>query len=171
MAMFATPQSRDGSIQFGTGLTNRLTATREPFLFGVRLWASICLALFVAFWLELDNPFWAGASAAAVCQPQLGASLRKGWYRMIGTVVGATAIVVLTAWFPQDRIGFLGLLALWVGVCAFAATVLRNFASYSAALAGYTAAIIAADNLGATGGASSDVFMVAVTRASVISRV
>jgi hypothetical protein len=55
--MFATPQSRDGSIQFGTGLTNRLTATREPFLFGVRLWASICLALFVAFWLELDNLF------------------------------------------------------------------------------------------------------------------
>jgi hypothetical protein len=132
MAMFATPQSRDGSIQFGTGLTNRLTATREPVLFGVRLWASICLALFVAFWLELDNPFWAGVSAAVVCQPQLGASLRKGWYRMIGTVVGAMAIVVLTAWFPQDRIGFLGLLALWVGVCAFAATVLRNLASYSA---------------------------------------
>jgi uncharacterized membrane protein YccC len=46
--------------------------------------------------------------------------------------------------------------------------VLRNFASYSAALAGYTAAIIAADNLGATGGASSDVFLLAVTRASEI---
>jgi len=40
---------------------------------------------------------------------------------------------------------------------------------YSAALAGYTAAIIAADNLGATGrAASSDVFLLAVTRASEI---
>ena len=48
-----------------------------PLLFGVRLAASVCLALFVAFWLELDNPFWAGTSAAIVCQPQLGASLRK----------------------------------------------------------------------------------------------
>ena len=76
--------------------------------------------------------------------------------------------MVLTAWFPQDRIAFLGLLALWGGLCAFAATVLRNFASYSAALAGYTAAIIAADTLGATGGASSDVFMLAVARASEI---
>jgi uncharacterized membrane protein YccC len=148
-------QSSASSIPFGKNLTDTLTATREPLLFGVRLWASVCLALFVAFWLELDNPFWAGASAAAVSLPQLGASLRKGWFRMIGTVVGATAIVVLTAWFPQDRVAFLGLLALWIGVCAFAATVLRNFASYSAALAGYTAAIIAADNLGATGGASS----------------
>ncbi|MGB6397974.1 MAG: FUSC family protein [Bradyrhizobium sp.] len=144
-------------------------ATAAPsLLYGLRLWAAVCLALFVAFWLELDNPFWAGTSAAIVCQPQLGASLRKGWFRMIGTVVGATMIVVLTACFPQDRIAFLVLLAFWCGLCAFAATVLRNFASYSAALAGYTAAIIAADNLGATGGASSDVFLLAVTRASEI---
>src|SRR6478736_6464117 len=147
---------------------NALTAAGPPLTFGVRLWASVCLALFVAFWLELDNPFWAGTSAAIVCQPQLGASLRKGWFRMIGTVVGATLIVVLTACFPQDRIAFLVLLAVWCRLCAFAATVLRNFASYSAALAGYTAAIIAADNLGATGGASSDVFLLAVTRASEI---
>jgi uncharacterized membrane protein YccC len=128
----------------------------------------VCLALFVAFWLELDDPFWAGTSAAIVCQLQLGASLRKGWFRMIGTVVGATMIVVLTACFPQDRIAFLVLLALWCGLCAFAATAFRNFASYAAALAGYTAAIIAANNLGATGGASSDVFLLAVTRASEI---
>jgi uncharacterized membrane protein YccC len=75
---------------------------------------------------------------------------------------------VLTSWFPQSRFAFLGLLALWAGLCAFAATTFRDFASYSAALAGYTAVIIAADNLGATGGASPDIFMLAVTRASEI---
>src|SRR5262249_30751857 len=53
-------------------------------LFGLRLWTSVCLALYVAFWLELDNAFWAGTSAAIVCQPHLGASLRKGWFRLIG---------------------------------------------------------------------------------------
>jgi uncharacterized membrane protein YccC len=156
------------SSRFGRNLTDTLTAVGAPLLFGLRLWASVCLALFVAFWLELDNPFWAGTSAAIVCLPQVGASLRKARYRMIGTVVGAVTIVVLTAWFPQDRIGFLLGLALWGGICAFAATVFRNFASYSAALAGYTAAIIAADVLGATGGPSSGVFMDAVTRASEI---
>lgn len=146
----------------------KVAEATPPLLYALRLWAAFCLALFVAFWLELDNPFWAGTSAAIVCQLQLGASLRKGWFRMIGTVVGATMIVVLTACFPQDRIAFLVLLAFWCGICAFAATMFRNFASYSAALAGYTAAIIAADNLGATGGASSDVFLLAVTRASEI---
>jgi uncharacterized membrane protein YccC len=156
------------SPRWGGNLTDALTAAGAPLLFGIRLWASVCLALFVAFSLDLDNPFWAGTTAAIVCQPQLGASLRKGWFRMIGTVVGAIVIVMLTACFPQDPIAFLGLLALWCGVCAFAATVLRNFASYAAALAGYTAAIVAADNLGATGGASSDVFLLAITRASEI---
>ena len=149
-------------------LSDALNGAGPPLLFALRLWASVCLALYVAFWLELDNPFWAGTSAAIVCQPQLGASLRKGWFRMIGTLVGATMIVVLTGCFPQDRVAFLGLLALWGAVCAFGATVFRNFASYAAALAGYTAAIIATETLGATGGPSSEVFMTAVTRASEI---
>lgn len=146
---------------------NRMAAGTVPaLLFGLRLWASVCLALYIAFWLELDSPFWAGTSAAIVCQPQLGAALRKGWFRMIGTLVGAIAIVVLTACFPQDRASFLLGLALWGAACAFVATLVRNFAGYGAALAGYTAAIIASDQLGAIGGVHGDVFMLAVTRAS-----
>src|SRR4051812_28715161 len=103
-----------------------LAKAASPLLFGVRLWAAVCLALFVAFWLELDDPFWAGTSAAIVCQLQLGASLRKGWLRMVGTVVGGISVVVLTACVPQDRIAVLGFLALWGGVWAFAATAFRN---------------------------------------------
>ena len=145
-----------------------LQAAVPALLFGLRLWASVCLALYVAFWLELDTPSWAGTTAAIVCQPHLGASLRKGWFRLIGTVVGAVAIVVLTACFPQNRAAFLVSLALWGAACAFVATVLRNFAAYAAALAGYTAAIIASDQLGATGGLNGQAFMLAVTRASEI---
>jgi len=137
-------------------LTKALRAASPPLLFGVRLWASVCLALYIAFWLELGNPYWAGTSAAIVCQPHLGASLRKGWYRLIGTLVGAVMSVLLTACFPQDRALFLGGVALWGAACAFAATLLRNFASYSAALAGYTVAIVAGDLLGATGGVDAD---------------
>jgi uncharacterized membrane protein YccC len=145
-----------------------LRAAGPPLLFGLRLWASVCLALYVAFWLELDNAFWAGTTAAIVCQPHLGASLRKGWYRLIGTVVGAVAIVVMTASFPQDRAAFFVSLALWGAACAFVATLLRNFSAYSAALAGYTAAIIASDQLGAVGGLNGQAFMLAVFRASEI---
>ncbi len=152
-------------VDYASGV---LQASGPPLLFGLRLWASVCLALYVAFWLELDNAFWAGTTAAIASQPHLGASLRKGWYRMVGTVVGAVAIVVMTACFPQDRAAFLVSLALWGAACALVATLLRNFASYSAALAGYTAAIIASDQLGATGGLNGQAFMLAVDRASEI---
>jgi uncharacterized membrane protein YccC len=151
-----------------TELANAARAAGPPLLFGLRLWASVCLALYVAFWLQLDNAYWAGTSAALVCQPHLGASLRKGWFRMIGTLVGAVAIVVLTAWFPQNRAAFLVGLSLWGAACALVATLLRNFAAYGAALAGYTAAIIASDELGATGGTDGLAFTFAVTRVSEI---
>jgi len=173
--MTSTPLPADGSSLRSnanfemTQLKALLRAAGPPLLFGVRLWASVCLALYVAFWLQLDNAYWAGTSAAIVCQPHLGASLRKGWFRMIGTIVGATVIVLLTACFPQDRLLFLVGLALWGAACALIATILSNFAAYSAALAGYTAAIIASDQLGATGGVNGDAFMLAVTRVSEIS--
>jgi uncharacterized membrane protein YccC len=145
-----------------------LCSAGPALLFGLRLWAAVCLALYIAFWLELDNAYWAGTTAAIVCQPSLGASLRKGSFRMIGTVLGAVAIVVLTACFPQSRVGFLLGLAVWGAICGFIATLLRNFASYAAALAGYTAVILAGDLLGATGGVHGEVFTLAVTRVSEI---
>lgn len=153
---------------FGQLLT-RIPSAVPGLLYGFRLWASVCLALYVAYWLELDNPFWAGTSAAIVCQPQLGASLRKGWFRMVGTIIGAVASVVLVALFPQDRVLFLGAMAVWGAACAFATTVLHNFAAYAAALAGYTVAIVAAELLGNVGGVNANAaFLLAVTRASEI---
>jgi uncharacterized membrane protein YccC len=152
----------------GSRIISAMRSAGPALLFGLRLWASVCLALYVAFWLELDNAYWAGTTAALVCQPQLGASLRKGSFRMVGTLVGAVAIVVLTAWFPQNRLGFLVGLALWGAACGFVATILHNFAAYAAALAGFTAVIIASDELGATGGPNGQAFMLAVFRVSEI---
>src|SRR5215469_9120275 len=115
----AAPLAPEGSFARWTRRSaDALQAAGPALAFGLRLWASVCLALYVAFWLELDTPSWAGATAAIVCQPHLGASLRKGWYRLIGTVVGAVAIVVMTACFPQARTAFLVVLALWGGGCA-----------------------------------------------------
>src|SRR5258708_29812565 len=121
------PRAPGSSDRSGRILNTRLTDAARmigpPLLFGVRLWASVCLALYVAFWLELENAYWAGTSAAIVCQPHLGASLRKASYRMVGTVIGAVFIVVLSAAFPQDRASFLLGLALWGGACTVLSSV------------------------------------------------
>ena len=68
--------SRQSSPLFSGQQLRGLVRTAAPaLLFGLRLWASVCLALYVAFWLELDSPYWAGTTAALVCQPHLGAFL------------------------------------------------------------------------------------------------
>jgi uncharacterized membrane protein YccC len=149
-------------------IAGALRSAGPAVLFGLRLWVAVCLALYVAFWLELDSPSWAGTTAAIVCQPSLGGSLRKGWFRMVGTPTGGLAIVVLTACFPQDRNLFLISLALWGAACAFASTLLKNYAAYAAALSGYTAVIIASDQLGATGGLNGEAFTLAITRVTEI---
>jgi uncharacterized membrane protein YccC len=133
-------------------------------LFGVRLAVAVSLALLTAFYLQLETPSWAGTSAAIVCQPIVGSSLFKGVFRMIGTVVGAVAAVILTAMFPQDRGEFLFGMLLWVSLCSFVSTLLRNFAAYAAMLAGYTLIIIVSTSITAP----DQVFEAAISRASEI---
>lgn len=158
----------DADRDIASALDRWLRIAAPALIYGIRMWAAVCLALLVAFWLELDNAYWAGATAAAVCQPVLGASLRKAWFRLLGTIVGAVMAVLLTAAFPQDRASFLFGLALWSGVCALCATLLHNFASYGAALAGFTTAIIVGDELGSVGGVNGDAFNLAITRGTEI---
>ncbi len=154
--------SRSGVASLAEGLR----AATPALLFGLRMWASVCLSFYVAFALELSEPTWAATTAALVCQPVLGASLRKSAFRMVGTVVGAIGIVILAALFRQDRLSFLVGLAVWCAVSAFVATLLRNFAAYAAALSGYTAAILASDVLGPVGASNSgSVVILAIDRA------
>src|SRR5271154_6927000 len=149
----------------GVQLAEWLRGATPAFLFALRLWASVCLTYYVTFALMLNDPTWAVTTAAIVCTPVLGASLRKAFFRMVGTVIGAIGIVILAALFRQDRVGFLVGLALWCAASAFVATILRNFAAYAAALAGYTAAIIAIDVLGPVGSTNGIVFLFAINRA------
>jgi uncharacterized membrane protein YccC len=133
-------------------------------LHGLRIWTCVTLALFVAYSLELDDAYWAGATAAVVCQPSLGASLRKGSARTAGTFIGGVAIVVLVGAFPQQRISLLVGLALFCGMCGFFAAILRNYVAYGAVLAGVTAAVVFVDFINA----ADLTFHYAVTRASEI---
>ncbi|MEP9398947.1 FUSC family protein [Mesorhizobium sp. KR2-14] len=143
-----------------------LVARSGPALLqAARLTVAVSLALYLAFYLELETPYWAGTSACIVCQPVLGSTLRKGLFRMVGTAVGAVAAVALTAVFPQERSAFLFAMLLWVAACSFLSTMLRNYAAYAAMLAGYTLIIIAGTSIAAP----DRVFEIALSRASEIS--
>jgi uncharacterized membrane protein YccC len=141
-----------------------LTGAVPALLFGIRVAVAVSLALFIAFYLQLETPSWAGTSACVVCQTVVGSSLLKGVFRMIGTAIGAVVALVLTGAFPQNRASFLFALLLWASGCSLVATLLRNFVSYAAVLAGFTPIIIAGTSIPAP----DQIFEIAVGRASEI---
>ncbi|MGH6834080.1 MAG: FUSC family protein [Methylocella sp.] len=141
------------------------TRALPPVLYGGRIAVSASIALYIAFFLQLDQPSWAGTTAVIVAQPVLGAALRKGMFRLIGTLAGAIVAVALAVLFPQSRVGFFLGLAVWGGLCGYAATALRNFAAYGAVIAGFTAAIVALDAIHAP----DQVLTIAISRASTIT--
>jgi uncharacterized membrane protein YccC len=51
---------------------------------------------------------------------------------------------MLVALFPQDRVGFYVLLSLWLGACAYWATLRQGYVSYAASLGAFTSAIVSA---------------------------
>ena len=114
----------------------------RDWVFSAKTFASAMLALYIAFAMNLDRPYWAMATAFMVSQPLTGATRSKGIYRFAGTLLGATAAVVLVPNLAEAPVLLSGALALWTGVCLFFALLDRTPRSYVFMLAGYTAAII-----------------------------
>lgn len=135
---------------------------REPVAFAVRTWFACMVAMFVAFFLQLDEPYWAGMSVWMGTQPVAGMAISKSFYRVVGTLVGSVMGVVLIAFFDQTPELFILALGLWIGACTVASNLLRNFRAYGTVLAGYTAGIIA---LGAYD-VPNQIFDIAMSRGS-----
>ena len=121
----------------------RVVEDRFGLIFAAKTTASGLIALLVAFTFDLDEPYWALLTVFIVAQPrQSGQVLAKSFYRIIGTVIGATVALLFVGLFAQERVLFLGALAFWIGLCAFGSQYARNFAAYSFVLSGYTVAIV-----------------------------
>jgi uncharacterized membrane protein YccC len=115
----------------------------DAVLFAARMTLAMLLAYYVAFFAQVESASTAGICVAIVTQVSAGMAAAKARYRIAGTLIGGCVGLGLIAAFPQDRLMLLGGFALWLAVCTYVATLLRDFRSYGAALSGYTAGIIA----------------------------
>jgi uncharacterized membrane protein YccC len=117
-------------------------ATEVGLTFAVKTYVASLLALYIAFWLGLDDPRWSFLTVFIVSQPDSGLVLAKSFYRILGTIAGlfvSTALVFALAQYGEL---FVIAVAIWICLCNFAARAVRNFASYGFQLAGYTVAIV-----------------------------
>nr|WP_232095409.1 FUSC family protein [Serratia ureilytica] len=118
-------------------------ATGGQWRYALRNSLAMCLALWVAFVLELDEPYWALTSAAVVSFPTIGGVISKSIGRIFGSLVGAAASVAIAGHCLNDPWLFTLFIAAWIGLCTYISNHYQNNVSYAFALAGYTAAIIA----------------------------
>ena len=100
------------------------------------------MALWVSLLFDLDQPRTALITVTIVMQTHSGMVLAKSYYRLIGTIAGILASLLLVAFFAQERVMFLVSMAAWIGMCTAGAVVLRDHQSYAFVLAGYTLCIV-----------------------------
>src|SRR5277367_996947 len=70
-------------------------------IFSAKTFAAALLALFISFWLALDEPYWAIMTVFVVAQPDSGLVLAKGFYRLLGTAVGLLVTTALVFGLAQ----------------------------------------------------------------------
>ena len=118
-------------------------APASAWAFGIRVWAAVVVALAASFWLELEAPSTAALTVAILAVPSRGEALHKAFYRLVATVIGVTAAIAITALFSQARDLLIAAFAAWIGLCVYAATLMDGNRAYAAVLSGYTAALVA----------------------------
>lgn len=114
----------------------------QDWLFSFKTFAAAMLALYVALWAGLPNPYWALGSVYVASQVYSGETASKAFYRLTGTVAGALASVLLVPNLSNSPVLLTGAIAVWIAVCVYFATLDRTPRSYAYALAAITTAII-----------------------------
>jgi len=123
----------------------------DSWAFGIRIWLAVVVALAASFWLELEVPSTAAVTVAILAEPTRGRALEKAFFRLIATVIGVTAAIVIVALFSQTRDLLLVAFAGWIGLCVYAAGLLDGNRAYAAVLSGYSVGLIAIQQIDAPG--------------------
>ena len=130
------------------------------------VYLAVMLALYVAFALDLQNPWWAMVTAylAQPRQSLIGAIWAKAFYRAAGTIIGAIASIVIIPNLADAPELMILAVAGWVGLCVFGGLLDRSPRFYLFMLAGYTVALVALP----TAGQPERIFDTAVARSEEI---
>jgi uncharacterized membrane protein YccC len=114
----------------------------RDWVFAIKTLGAALLALLLAMWIDLPRPYWAVGTVYITSQLLAGATRSKALYRVCGTLLGATVMVILVPNLVNSPELLSLAMALWVSVCLYFSLLDRTPRSYVLMLAGYTAAMI-----------------------------
>jgi uncharacterized membrane protein YccC len=111
--------------------------------FALRTWAAMMVALYAAFWLQLESASTAAVTVGILALQTRGQAYEKAVYRILATIIGVVASFLIVGLFPQTRELFLIGFAGWLGLCVYVGGLLDGNRAYGAVLSGYTVAVVA----------------------------
>src|SRR5215813_15575918 len=88
-------------------------------VFAVRTFAAAMLAFTIALLLDMPRPYWAMASVYITSNVLSGATFSKAVYRILGTLIGGAATIVLVPNLADAPEVLSLVIALWVGICLY----------------------------------------------------
>ncbi|HIC9044891.1 TPA: FUSC family protein [Klebsiella quasipneumoniae subsp. similipneumoniae] len=137
----------------------------QAVIYAAKSFSAAMLAYYLALSIGLQRPSWAIITVYIVSQTSAGASLSRSVYRLVGTVVGAAATVIIVPTFVNQPILCSVMLALWIAGSLCLSLLERTPRGYAFLLAGYTASLIGFPAVSAPG----TIFDLAVTRVEEIA--
>jgi uncharacterized membrane protein YccC len=132
--------------------------------FALRIWIAMMVALYAAFWLQLESASSAAVTVGILALQTRGHVYQKAVYRVLATIVGVAASFVIAGLFPQSPSLFLIGFAGWLGLCVYVGGLLDGNRAYSAVLSGYTVALVAVTQIDSP----QDIFSAGVNRGAAI---
>jgi uncharacterized membrane protein YccC len=115
--------------------------------FALRTWAAMMLALYVAFWLQLENGYIAAFTVGILSLQTRGQAYQKALYQLLMTVVGVVASIVIAGLLAQARDLFVIAYAIWLGLCVYVGGLLDGNRAAGVVLAGFTVAFVAVSQI------------------------
>ncbi len=117
--------------------------TADELLFAFKCLLAASLALYIALKIGLPRPFWAPMATCIIAQSMTASSVFvRASSRLIGTLFGTVASVLLLVTFINYTFLLCFLIALWVGFCMYFSMLKRTTDSYVFIVAGFTVPVI-----------------------------
>lgn len=119
-------------------MSARPVVTTGNVLFSLKTFLAAMLAYYIAIRFDLPRPFWAVATVYIVAHPLSGAISSKSVYRLLGTLIGGAATIIMVPNLVNEPILLSAAIIIWVSGCTFISLLDRTPRSYVSLLAGYT---------------------------------
>ncbi|XHS80511.1 FUSC family protein [Burkholderiaceae bacterium UC74_6] len=122
---------------------NRHLPTAREWLLSAKTFVAALLAFYVSLAIGLPRPYWAFATAYIVSNALTGATRSKGLYRIVGTLIGATAAVLVLPLLVDMPILLSAFISVWTGTLLYLSFLDRLPSNYVYMLSAYTLPMIA----------------------------